>query len=84
MKRIQDEVAVITGAANGLGQAIAFRLAQEGADVVLGDIDEGGLSTTASEIRKTGPMSIGNEDAVDSLRKVKITKLNDQICRSVE
>ena len=54
MKRVQDKVAVITGAANGLGQAIAFRLAQDGANVVLGDIDEGGLSTTASEIRKTG------------------------------
>ena len=54
MKRVQDKVAIITGAANGLGQAIAFRLAQDGANVVLGDIDEGGLSTTASEIRKTG------------------------------
>ena len=58
MKRVQDEVAIITGAANGLGQAIAFRLAQDGANVILGDIDGSGLSTTASEIRKTGSQVI--------------------------
>ena len=58
MKRGQDEVAIITGAANGLGQAIAFRLAQDGANVILGDIDGRGLSTTASEIRKTGSQVI--------------------------
>ena len=51
MGRVQGRVAVVTGAARGLGQAISYRLAQEGARLVLGDIDEVGLEITATKIR---------------------------------
>ena len=51
MGRVQDRVAVVTGAARGLGQAISYRLAQEGARLVLGDIDEVGWEITATKIR---------------------------------
>ena len=51
MRRVQGRVAVVTGAARGLGQAISYRLAQEGARLVLGDIDEVGLEITATKIR---------------------------------
>ncbi|HKA62981.1 MAG TPA: SDR family NAD(P)-dependent oxidoreductase, partial [Methylomirabilota bacterium] len=54
MGRVQDKVAVVTGAANGLGRAIAERLAGEGARVVLGDIDAGGLDGTVGRIAKAG------------------------------
>jgi 3-oxoacyl-[acyl-carrier protein] reductase len=54
MGRVQDRVAVVTGAANGLGQAIAQRLAEEGARVVLGDLDEHGLESTAARITTAG------------------------------
>ena len=54
MGRVQDQVAVVTGAANGLGQAIAQRLAEEGARVVLGDMDASGLERTAEVITATG------------------------------
>lgn len=54
MGRVQDRVAVVTGAANGLGQAIAQRLAEEGARVVLGDLDERGLESTAARITTAG------------------------------
>jgi NAD(P)-dependent dehydrogenase (short-subunit alcohol dehydrogenase family) len=40
MQRLQDRVAVITGAASGIGLATARRLASEGAHVVVADIDE--------------------------------------------
>jgi len=48
MGRVQDKVAVVTGAAHGLGQAIATRLAEDGARLVIGDIDGPGLERTAA------------------------------------
>jgi NAD(P)-dependent dehydrogenase (short-subunit alcohol dehydrogenase family) len=54
MGRIQDKVAVVTGAAHGLGQAITRRLAEEGARVVLGDLDASGLERTAADITTAG------------------------------
>ena len=54
MGRLRDQVAVVTGAANGLGQAIAERLAGEGASVVLGDIEAAGLTRTAATIAAAG------------------------------
>jgi len=54
MNRVKDKVAIITGAAGGLGKAEALILAREGAKVVLTDIDETGLERAAEEIRKTG------------------------------
>ncbi len=54
MGRVHDQVAVVTGAANGLGRAIAERLAGEGASVVLGDIEAAGLARTAATITAAG------------------------------
>jgi NAD(P)-dependent dehydrogenase (short-subunit alcohol dehydrogenase family) len=48
--RIDGKVAVVTGAAVGTGRAIAQRLAAQGAEVVLADIDEAGLAQTADSI----------------------------------
>jgi NAD(P)-dependent dehydrogenase (short-subunit alcohol dehydrogenase family) len=42
--------AVVTGGARGLGKAIARRLAEAGASVMIGDIDEAGASSAAAEI----------------------------------
>ena len=54
MGRVQDQVAVVTGAAKGSGEAISHRLAQEGAKLILGDIDGPRLGTTAMKIRDVG------------------------------
>jgi 3-oxoacyl-[acyl-carrier protein] reductase len=54
MGRVQDQVAVVTGGAHGLGQAIAYRLVEEGARLVLGDLDAGGLERTAAHITSAG------------------------------
>jgi len=59
MGRVQDRVAVVTGASRGLGRAIAERLAQEGAAVALGDVDEAGLARTAESIRASGARVVG-------------------------
>lgn len=53
-RRLADSVAVVTGAASGIGKAVAHRLTEEGAEAVLADIDgEAGLSTVA-EIKASG------------------------------
>lgn len=54
MGRLDDRIAVITGAGNGLGQAIAARFAQEGADTVIGDIETEGLERTAAMVSEAG------------------------------
>ena len=47
---LDGKVAVVTGGASGLGQAVARGLAREGARVVLGDIDAAGLERTVAEL----------------------------------
>src|SRR5262245_36570642 len=50
--RLKDQIAVITGGAQGIGKAIATLFASEGAKLVLSDIDEATVQTTAAEIAK--------------------------------
>ena len=50
MNRLKDRVALVTGAAGGIGRAIVQRLASDGAKVVLADIDENGVKNVASEL----------------------------------
>jgi NAD(P)-dependent dehydrogenase (short-subunit alcohol dehydrogenase family) len=54
MPGVKDRVAVVTGAASGLGREIAQVLAREGAYVALGDLDRAGLEGTASGITAKG------------------------------
>jgi 2-hydroxycyclohexanecarboxyl-CoA dehydrogenase len=49
--RLKDKVAVVTGAAQGIGRGIAHRLAREGAKVAVADINETGATTTVEEIK---------------------------------
>jgi len=54
VKEFKDKVAVITGAASGIGRGIARRCAQEGMKVVLADIEEKALTQTAREMKAGG------------------------------
>ncbi len=55
-KELARRVALVTGAASGIGKAIALRLAQEGAHVVVTDIDvEGGMAVAEEINRANGP-----------------------------
>ena len=49
-KELARRVALVTGGASGIGRAVAARLAQEGAHVVVGDIDAAGVRKVADEI----------------------------------
>ena len=52
--RVAGKIAIVTGAAAGIGRASALRLAQEGALVCLSDIDQSGAEKGAAEIRACG------------------------------
>lgn len=54
MKNFSNKVAAITGAGSGIGQALALNLAQQGCDLALSDINEQGLSDTATKAEKIG------------------------------
>lgn len=57
--RFQDKIAVITGAAGGIGTAIAERFASEGARVVVTDMNAEGVEATATAIRASGGQARG-------------------------
>lgn len=50
--RLKDKVAIVTGAANGIGAEISRTFAREGCHVVLADLDEGKAAALAEEIMK--------------------------------
>jgi len=54
MKEFKNKVAVITGAASGIGRAIADRCAREGMKVVLADVEEPALISAATEMKAAG------------------------------
>ena len=54
MKEFAGKVAVITGAASGIGRALAERAAQEGMKVVLADVEEPVLAQTEQDLRTAG------------------------------
>ena len=76
MKRFEKKVAVVTGAGGGIGSAIARRLAEEGALVVVTDIDAHAADETAKSIIKTG--GIASTIAADISKKEACKELVEQ------
>ncbi len=69
MKDFKGKVAVVTGAASGIGFGLALRCAQEGMKVVLAGINEDTLKAAEKEIKRTG--------AATMVVKTDVSKAND-------
>ena len=74
MQRLEGRVAVVTGAASGIGRAMAERFAKEGMRVVLADVEEPALDKTVGELRADGlevtgvPTDVRKYESVEALR----------------
>ncbi len=66
MPKFENRVALITGAASGIGKQTALLFAKEGAAVWCADINEEGLKQTVKEIKADGGIAYGSMfDATD-------------------
>ncbi|MEC4017725.1 SDR family NAD(P)-dependent oxidoreductase [Streptomyces sp. H27-D2] len=75
MELRQGQVAVVTGAASGVGLAMAHRFADEGLRVVLADVEEGALNKAAGELRAGGAQVLAR--AVDVSERASVDDLAD-------
>jgi 3-hydroxybutyrate dehydrogenase len=57
--KLRDQVAIITGAASGIGKAIAEKFAAEGAKIVIADLNLDAANATAAEINAAGGQAMG-------------------------
>ena len=75
MQRIEGRVAVVTGAASGIGRATALQLAERGCDLALADIDREGLDETAQQASRfqtkitTDVVDVSSSSAVEAFAR---------------
>jgi 3-oxoacyl-[acyl-carrier protein] reductase len=69
--KLTGKVALVTGAAQGIGRAIALLLARNGADIVVSDINLEKAEETAKEIRAIGPKATAVKVDVSNLSDVE-------------
>jgi len=71
MQEFRDKVAVVTGAASGIGRALAQRFAQAGMKVVLADVEQDALVQAAHDIRTAGAEAIAVRTDVSKAAEVE-------------
>jgi len=68
---LKGKVSIVTGAARGIGKAIALKLAGEGSDIAFCDVDAEALASAEKEIRSTGREVISGRVDVTVFEEVK-------------
>ena len=81
--RLEGKVALVTGAARGIGRAIALAFAKEGADIVVGDVNIQEAENTAKEIQSLGRKSLALDLDVTEYTKVEeaVNKILDKFSK---
>jgi NAD(P)-dependent dehydrogenase (short-subunit alcohol dehydrogenase family) len=80
MQRLDGKVAVVTGAASGIGRAMARRFAREGMKLALVDIEEAALREAAAELESGGAelsahrVDVSDADAMDALARAVLDR----------
>jgi 3-oxoacyl-[acyl-carrier protein] reductase len=62
MSRLKDRAAVVTGAAHGIGRAIAERILRDGGSVLIADVESEAAARTSSELAALGPVEWTHTD----------------------
>ena len=81
MKELKGKVAAVTGAASGLGRAMALAFAAEGMDLALADVDEVNLSSVQDEVLSKGvraitlKVDVSNAQQIEAFRDQTLTRL---------
>ncbi|MEN6543588.1 glucose 1-dehydrogenase [Parvibaculum sp.] len=76
MGRVTGKIAIVTGAAKGIGAASAKALAREGAKVICTDLDEAAGEAVVAEIQRTGGEAVFmRHDVCDESQWERVTKL---------
>jgi NAD(P)-dependent dehydrogenase (short-subunit alcohol dehydrogenase family) len=71
MKEFRDRVAVVTGAASGIGRGLADRFASEGMKVVLADVEEPALAEVERELSQAGAKVLALRTDVSKAEEVE-------------
>src|SRR5262245_23057640 len=69
--RLKDKVAIVTGAASGIGKEIARTFIREGGRIVIADLNQQGADAAAKELDATGKRSVGVAMDVSSESQVE-------------
>ena len=77
--RFEQQVAIVTGAASGIGRASAIRFGEEGAIVTAVDVDEAGVNETVSRIEAAGAVGIARVG--DASSEQTVAELVDECVR---
>jgi NAD(P)-dependent dehydrogenase (short-subunit alcohol dehydrogenase family) len=80
MNRLNNKVAVITGAASGMGRAAAIRFAGEGAAVVVADLNEDGGAATVRDCKENGGRAVFQKTDVaaeDDIKALVVRTLDE-------
>jgi NAD(P)-dependent dehydrogenase (short-subunit alcohol dehydrogenase family) len=70
-RRLQNKVAIVTGAGQGIGKGVALRLAQEGAHVVIAEYNGDTAETAAAEVRAAGPRALAYQIDLSDLAQIQ-------------